>query len=107
MHGLNSLLIKLDIRPPPLQVRKSQGPQNFHRFPDLLFEIREKIWKFSFPDTRSIRVRPIVLKDNHLPLLVHRNKPQRAFIKFSYKNNNPIVALKTSGESRKTALSVY
>jgi hypothetical protein len=75
MDGLNSLSIKLDIRPPPLQVRESQGPQNFHRFPDLPFEIRETIWKFSFPDTRSIRVYPIVPKDNHLLLLVYRNKP--------------------------------
>jgi hypothetical protein len=106
MDGLNSLLIKLDIRP-PLQVRESQGPRNFHRFPELPLEIREKIWKFSFPDARSIRVYPIILKDNNPPLLVNENKPQRVLVEFSYEDNNPIAVLKTSGESRKIALSVY
>jgi len=46
-------------------------------------------------------------KDGHLSLLVRGNKPQRLLIEFSYEDNNPIVALKTSGESRKIALSVY
>jgi len=74
MYGLNSLLIKLDIRPPPLQVHKPQGPQNFHLFLKLPREIREKIWKLSFSDSRSIRVHPIVLKDGHLALPVRGNK---------------------------------
>jgi hypothetical protein len=107
MDGLNSLLIKLDIRPPPFQVRESQGSQNFHQFPELPPEIREKIWKFSFPDARSIRVCPIVPKDGHLSLPVHGNKPQRVLVKFSYEDDNPIMALKTSRESRGIALSVY
>jgi hypothetical protein len=45
MDDLNNLLIQLDI-----QAHEFQGPQNFHRFPELPIEIREKIWKFSFPD---------------------------------------------------------
>jgi hypothetical protein len=75
MDGLNSLSIKLDIRPPPLQISKSQGPQNFHQFPELPSEIREKIWKYSFPDTRSIRVYPIMPKDSNPPLLVNEYEP--------------------------------
>jgi hypothetical protein len=107
MDGLNSLLIKLDIRPLPLQVHEPQGPQNFHLFSQLPPEIRKKIWKLSFPDGRWIRVHPIVPKDVHLSLLVRGNKPQRLLIEFSYEDNDPIVALKTSRESRMIALSVY
>jgi hypothetical protein len=107
MYGLNSLLIKLDIRPPPLQVHEPQGPQNFHLFSKLPREIREKIWKLSFPDGRSIRVCPIVPKDGYLALLVRGNKLQRVLTEFSYEDNDPIVALKTSRESREIALSVY
>ena len=50
MDDLNNLLIQLDI-----QSHEVQGPQDFHQFPELPPEIREKIWKFSFPDARSIR----------------------------------------------------
>ena len=101
MDDLNNLLIQLDI-----QAHEFQGPQ-FPRFPELPLEIREKIWKFSFLDARSIRVRPIGPKDGNLPLLVHRNKPQRVLVKFSYEDVNLIIALKTSRESRKITLSVY
>ena len=52
------------------------------------------------------RQKSIILK-THLSLLVRGNKPQRVLIEFSYEDNDPIVALKTSGESRKIALSVY
>jgi hypothetical protein len=90
MDDLNSLLIKLGILSPPLQVRESQGHQNFHRFPELPIEIREMIWKFSFPDDCSIRVCPIILKDSDPPFLVNA---QRVFVKFSYKDNNLIAAL--------------
>jgi hypothetical protein len=107
MDGLNSPLIKLDIRPPPLQVRESQGPQNFHQFPKLPPEIREKIWKFSFPDARSIRVCPYIPKDGDPPLLVDVDEPRKVLVEFSYEDDNPIVALKTSRESREIALSVY
>ena len=69
MDDLNNLLIQLDI-----QAHEFQGPQ-FPRFPELPLEIREKIWKFSFLDARSIRVRLIVLKDSNLPLLIYYNKP--------------------------------
>jgi hypothetical protein len=65
------------------------------------------IWTFSLPGACSIRVRPTVPKDGLLPLLSDRYKPRRVLVKFSYEDNNPIAALRTSRESRKAALSVY
>jgi len=70
MDDLNNLLIQLDI-----QSHEVQGPQDFHQFPELPPEIREKIWKFSFPDARSIRVCPIMLKDSDPPLLIDVDEP--------------------------------
>lgn len=113
MDDLNNNLAKFRIRTPPpqarpLQTRESQGPQDFHRFPKLPPEIREMIWTFSFPGTRSIRVRPLVPEGRPVHLLNHDNKPQRVDVRFSYEDNNgPIIALKISKESRKAALSVY
>ena len=70
MDDLNNLLIQVDI-----QSHEVQGPQDFHQFPELPPEIREKIWKFSFPDAYSIQVYLIMLKDSDPPLLVDKDKP--------------------------------
>jgi hypothetical protein len=46
-------------------------------------------------------------KDGDPPLLVDEDEPQRVLVEFSYEDNNPIVVLKTSRESREIALLVY
>jgi hypothetical protein len=94
----------LSIRSPPLQARESQGLQNFHLFPKLPPEIREKIWSFS-AGARSIRVRPLVARDR-LSVL-RRGKKSVLDIQFSYKGTDPIVALWVSRESRSTVLLHY
>jgi hypothetical protein len=40
-------------------------------------------------------------------LLININEPRKVYIKFSYKDNNPLVALKTSRESYEIALLFY
>jgi hypothetical protein len=85
--------------------REFHGSQSFDLFPELPLEIRLMIWRRSFPDDRSILVRPIVAEDSHLQFS-DGDKP-RIRINFSYHDNNPIAALQTSSESRQLALSVY
>jgi hypothetical protein len=108
MADLENLFTRLDIQPPLLQPCVSQGPQHFHPFTKLPFEIRKMIWKFTFPDARSIRVRPLVPDDRFLCLLDHSNNRVGVLdVGFSYKDNDPIVALRTVRESRQAAQSVY
>lgn len=107
MADLSKPFIGLNIRP-LLQSCESQGPQHFHLFLELPFEIREMIWKFSLPSTRSIRVRLLVLEDRPLNLFYHRNKSLRVLdVEFSYEDHDLIMALQTSKESRQAALLVY
>jgi hypothetical protein len=105
MDDLNNHLAQLLTQPPPLQACESQGPRDFYRFSELPLEIREMIWKFSFPGARSIRVRPIMPKDGLLRLRSYRGEFQRVIVEFSYEDNNPIAALHTSRESREVAVS--
>ena len=46
-------------------------------------------------------------KDSDPSLLVDEGKPRGVLVEFSYKDDNLIIAQKTSRESRKIALSVY
>jgi hypothetical protein len=86
---------------------RSQGPQDFHLFPDLPFEIRGRIWRFSFPKARTIQALPLIDEDR--PLTYRDNESSKVLdITFSYESKNPITAfLRTSKESQKLALSIY
>merc|ERR1712225_155134 len=80
----------------------SNYTQQFHLFPELPYDLRALIWRFSF--CRPIQVQ-LELGTGSIPALLPEHI--QGLCSFSYDKNTTPPALLTCKESRDTALSSY